>query len=145
MALRFLGGVATAIAFVVGSSLAARIQHHLLPVYFAGAGIGIVLSGMVVPIALTANGATGWRVGWLVLAMMPITRLPSGVVSIARAAVSSSGHSLAGIVHHPQHLGGQRISDHLNRCPVSRHLSVLVVGGNSDKVIADLTYTASSC
>jgi len=69
MALRFVGGVATAVAFVVGSSLAARIRHHLLPVYFAGAGIGIVLSGIVVPVALAANGAVGWRIGWLVLGL----------------------------------------------------------------------------
>jgi predicted MFS family arabinose efflux permease len=68
MALRFVGGVATAVAFVVGSSLAARIRHHLLPVYFAGAGIGIVLSGIVVPVALAATGAVGWRIGWLVSA-----------------------------------------------------------------------------
>jgi predicted MFS family arabinose efflux permease len=29
MALRFVGGIATAVAFMVGSSLAARIRHHL--------------------------------------------------------------------------------------------------------------------
>jgi MFS family permease len=40
MALRVIGGVSTAVSFVVGSSLAARMRGSLLPLYFAGPAIG---------------------------------------------------------------------------------------------------------
>jgi predicted MFS family arabinose efflux permease len=77
-ALRLLGGVGTAVVFVVGSVLAARIlvaegtRRSTLPVafYMAGVGIGVVLSGIVVPASLTWLGTSGWRVGWLVLGVL---------------------------------------------------------------------------
>ncbi|MGH3391645.1 MAG: YbfB/YjiJ family MFS transporter, partial [Actinomadura sp.] len=73
--LRFVGGLTTAVTFVVGSVLAARIDVKggrrrsalLIAVYMAGVGIGVVVSGLVVPVALTAGDAIGWRLGWLVM------------------------------------------------------------------------------
>jgi predicted MFS family arabinose efflux permease len=67
MALRVFGGVSTAVTFVVGSSLAARMRASLLPLYFAGVGLGIVLSGAVVPAALSGDAPDEWRLGWLLL------------------------------------------------------------------------------
>jgi predicted MFS family arabinose efflux permease len=75
MALRVIGGVATAIAFVVGSSLAARLRGPLLPVYFAGVGLGIVLSGVVVPGALAGDAPDDWRLGWLLLGAVSLVAL----------------------------------------------------------------------
>lgn len=68
-ALRVVGGLTTAITFVVGSSLAARIRPSLLPVYFAGVGAGVILSGAFVPAALSLSG---WRLGWLVMGVMAV-------------------------------------------------------------------------
>ncbi len=102
MALRFVGGVATAVAFVVGSSLAARIRHHLLPVYFAGAGIGIVLSGIVVPVALAASGAVGWRIGWLVLGLAALAALVPAWLAARAVPEHEQGHAagLSGAAFH---------------------------------------------
>ncbi|HEY6891774.1 MAG TPA: YbfB/YjiJ family MFS transporter [Solirubrobacter sp.] len=72
MTLRVVGGVATAVAFVAGSSLAARLRPSVLPVYFAGAGIGIILSGLVVPSALDRGD---WRLGWLLLGLASFVAL----------------------------------------------------------------------
>ncbi|GIG02374.1 MFS transporter [Catellatospora citrea] len=77
LALRFVGGFATAVTFVVGSTLAARIAvgvHQrrsalLVGVYMAGVGIGVVLSGLIVPVALSAGG---WRLGWLLLGALSV-------------------------------------------------------------------------
>lgn len=66
-ALRVAGGLTTAMTFVIGSSLAARIRASLLPVYFAGVGAGVVLSGAFVPLALSLSS---WRLGWLVLGVL---------------------------------------------------------------------------
>lgn len=68
-ALRVAGGLTTAMTFVVGSSLAARIRASLLPVYFAGVGLGVVLSGAFVPAALSLSG---WRLGWLALGVIAV-------------------------------------------------------------------------
>src|SRR5690349_20202414 len=55
--------------FVISSSLAARIRASLLPVYFAGVGAGVVLSGAFVPAALSLSG---WRLGWLVMGVIAV-------------------------------------------------------------------------
>jgi predicted MFS family arabinose efflux permease len=67
--LRVAGGLTTAMTFVIGSALAARIRASLLPVYFAGVGAGVVLSGAFVPAALSISG---WRLGWLVLGAIAV-------------------------------------------------------------------------
>lgn len=78
-AVRFLGGFSTAVTFVLGSALAARIhagsQHHrstyLVGLYMAGVGVGVVLSGLVVPVVTNAvDQAASWRVGWLLLGVL---------------------------------------------------------------------------
>ncbi|WP_189718373.1 YbfB/YjiJ family MFS transporter [Streptomyces phaeofaciens] len=77
---RFIGGLATAVTFVVGSALASRIptggrQHRsaaLVGVYMAGVGIGVVIAGVVVPAALTAWDASGWQAGWLLMGLLAL-------------------------------------------------------------------------
>jgi predicted MFS family arabinose efflux permease len=92
MTLRALGGVSTAVAFVVGSSLASRVHPALLPVYFAGVGIGIVLSGLAVPAALARGGAAEWRTGWLLLGIASLAVLPATWL----AAKATPDHAHAG-------------------------------------------------
>jgi predicted MFS family arabinose efflux permease/nucleotide-binding universal stress UspA family protein len=78
-ALRFLGGLTTAVAFVVGSALATRMHsgshHHrttlLVALYMAGVGTGVVLAGIAVPAVFAGAGqAHGWRIGWVVLGLL---------------------------------------------------------------------------
>jgi len=70
---RLLAGVASAVVFVAGGLLAARLgtrdPHRsglLLGVYYGGTGLGIVLSSALVPWVLeaTALQAHGWRWAW---------------------------------------------------------------------------------
>ncbi|MGW3248188.1 YbfB/YjiJ family MFS transporter [Streptomyces sp. NPDC001070] len=77
---RFVGGLATAATFVVGSALASRVHTGgrqarsamMVGTYMAGVGIGVVLSGVVVPSALTAWGASGWQGGWLLMGILAL-------------------------------------------------------------------------
>jgi len=83
MTLRFVGGFATAVTFVVGTSLAAGIAPRgtprraalLLAVYITGVGSGIVISGLVIPPVLAALGAAGWPVGWAWLGVLSLLGL----------------------------------------------------------------------
>ena len=70
---RLLAGMASAWVFVAGGLLAARLGARdplrsglLLGIYYGGAGVGIVLSSLLVPVALEAAQAAlhGWRWAW---------------------------------------------------------------------------------
>ena len=90
MALRLAGGVATAITFVTGASLAAGMNSTGTPqrsalalaLYITGVGSGVALSGLVVPPLLAHLGAAGWRAGWTWLGAIAL----AGVVPAAAAA-----------------------------------------------------------
>jgi predicted MFS family arabinose efflux permease len=83
MALRFVGGVATAITFIVGASLAAGVNPGgppqraalALAVYITGVGSGIAVSGLVVPPILAHLGAAGWPAGWMAMGAISIAAL----------------------------------------------------------------------
>ncbi|MHB9856230.1 YbfB/YjiJ family MFS transporter [Streptomyces krungchingensis] len=85
--LRFVGGLSTAITFVVGSALASRVHNGghqsrsaaLVGVYMTGVGIGVVLSGVVVPAALTAWGVSGWQAGWLLMGVLALVAVGPAV------------------------------------------------------------------
>jgi predicted MFS family arabinose efflux permease/nucleotide-binding universal stress UspA family protein len=102
---RFLGGFTTAVTFVLGSALAARIhsgtQHHrstyLVALYMAGVGIGVVVSGLVVPAVTGALDETaGWRVGWVLLGALASVLLVPAVWAARRVPEpSATGTSTA--------------------------------------------------
>jgi predicted MFS family arabinose efflux permease len=100
LGLRFLGGFSTAVAFVVGSVLASHIvvgalqrrSALLVAVYMAGVGVGVVISGLVVPASLSV-GHSGWRLGWLLMgAIAVVALLPAwlGVRSVPSAGGMTS-------------------------------------------------------
>ena len=73
---RLLAGAASALVFVAGGLLAARLGAReprrsglLLGIYYGGTGVGIVLSSLLVPLALDAAQSVllGWRWAWWVL------------------------------------------------------------------------------
>ena len=74
---RLLAGFASALVFISGGLLAARMGAYrpqqsglLLGLYYGGAGLGLVLSSLVVPLALDSAAALphGWRWAWWALA-----------------------------------------------------------------------------
>jgi predicted MFS family arabinose efflux permease len=83
LAIRTIGGVSTAVTFILGAGLAgsmgsdgsARSNSVSVGIYMAGGSLGIVLSGLVVP-AVIGSGADGWHDGWFALGFMAILGLP---------------------------------------------------------------------
>jgi len=81
---RFLGGFSTAVTFVLGSALAARIHagthHHrstyMVAIYMGGVGAGVVLSGLIIPgVTHTLDATAGWRTGWILLGVLALALL----------------------------------------------------------------------
>ncbi len=65
LAARAAAGLTGAVVFITGGVIAARSPFRAaIPVYFAGSGLGIVLSGAAIP-ALGSH----WRAGWVGLAL----------------------------------------------------------------------------
>ncbi len=76
---RLLAGVASALVFVAGGLLAARLGAQrpahgglLIGLYYGGAGFGIVLSALLVPAVLAAadQAVHGWAWAWWALAVV---------------------------------------------------------------------------
>lgn len=76
---RLLAGVASAMVFIAGGLLAARLGAHdpqrggfLIGLYYGGTGLGIALSAVLVPWVLDGAQASahGWRWAWWGLALV---------------------------------------------------------------------------
>jgi predicted MFS family arabinose efflux permease len=88
--LRFIGGVFTAMTFVLGSALAARAHSGgsqrrsaaLVSVYMAGVGLGIVVSGIVVPAVLEEGGSAAWGTGWLIMGLFAVLLVAPAVWAV---------------------------------------------------------------
>ncbi|MCF4165580.1 YbfB/YjiJ family MFS transporter [Zavarzinia compransoris] len=99
-AARLVSGVGGAFAFVGGGVLAAGIAARhpergtfLLGLFYAGPGLGIVLSGLAVPVMLGGAGGGSWRGAWVLLAVLCLPM----ILLLARARRSGGGQAaLAG-------------------------------------------------
>jgi predicted MFS family arabinose efflux permease len=78
LAQRVLAGMASALLFIAGGLLAARLgalqparSGLLLGIYYGGTGLGIVVSALLVPVLLEAASQRpyGWAWAWWVLAL----------------------------------------------------------------------------
>jgi predicted MFS family arabinose efflux permease len=84
--LRAIGGGASAVLFVSGATLAARLADVtptpglVLGLYFAGVGPGILVSAALAPVVLSTDG--GWRIGWAVMGALALV----GAIPAARVA-----------------------------------------------------------
>jgi predicted MFS family arabinose efflux permease len=99
--LRLLGGVCGAITFVTGAALVMHAGAHraagratlMLGIYVAGGGIGIAVSGVVLPPVLAGSD---WRTGWLSLgivslvALVPAALATRGIGDGARPTIADS-------------------------------------------------------
>ena len=90
-----LSGVAAAPVFVAGSVMAAamfapdaRRSATAIAVYFGGAGLGIVLSGLAVPLIVERFGPSAWPAGWLLFCAL--SALATAASWSASAAPASS-------------------------------------------------------
>ena len=92
--LRSVSGAAGAATFIIGAAIAAQLgtgetpgrSALLLGVYFAGGGLGIAVSGMVLPALLAVTPADdGWRWGWVALGLGAAFALVAAVPAANRA------------------------------------------------------------
>lgn len=86
MALRVLTGIGGAAVFICGGALSGNVvpsrpamATSTIAVYFAGGGLGLMLSGAVLPAMLDAQGASAWPLAWR---EMGVAALLMSVVSI---------------------------------------------------------------
>jgi predicted MFS family arabinose efflux permease len=100
---RFIAGVFGAAVFICGSALASaqnslhpRIQSVAIPLYFGGAGLGMVLSGIGIPVVLAWGGQGAWREAWIAMGALAI--LFSAIAILA--ACSSRDPSASRIAGH---------------------------------------------
>jgi predicted MFS family arabinose efflux permease len=83
IALRTVGGISTALTFILGAGLAAAIcpmqtprrRGTLVGLYVAGVSIGLLLAGATIPIILQ-SGVQRWPDGWIVLGIISAAGLP---------------------------------------------------------------------
>ncbi|NLD56155.1 MAG: YbfB/YjiJ family MFS transporter [Burkholderiaceae bacterium] len=71
---RLLAGVGGAMVFITGGALAGNIYPGrpelattTILLYFAGAGIGLMLSGVALPLLLDARGDAAWPLAWVAM------------------------------------------------------------------------------
>ena len=76
---RLLAGVAAAVCFVASGALAARIAQSrperadfLLSLFYAGPGLGILVSGLIAPFVLQACGPGSWWIVWWAMTLLSI-------------------------------------------------------------------------
>jgi predicted MFS family arabinose efflux permease len=83
IALRTVGGISTAVTFILGAGLAAAIcpmqnprrRGTLVGLYVAGTSVGLLLAGAAIPIILQ-GGVQRWPEGWVVLGLIGAAGLP---------------------------------------------------------------------
>ena len=94
-ALRFLSGLVSAVAFVAGGLLAAQLVGAaparpgraapsaglLLGIYYGGAGLGIVVSAVLVPLLAARAVPHAWQGGWIGLGALGLAA--TGVIAAA--------------------------------------------------------------
>jgi predicted MFS family arabinose efflux permease len=93
LALRALGGIANAVTFITGASLASAIALGgssrraglMVALYLCGASGGIVVSGLVLPALLEGLGTAGWRAGWLAMGALGLAALAPAALAVRRA------------------------------------------------------------
>ncbi len=105
---RVLAGIASAFIFIAGGVLAARLSSlHpqraglLIGIYYGGTGLGIVLSALLVPFAMSVASANGaphaWQWAWVALGAVCLLAtvamaIPSGHIDGTPSASGAAGH-----------------------------------------------------
>lgn len=109
---RLAAGTASALVFITGGLLAARLAAAdpqragwLIGLYYGGTGLGIVLSALVVPAAIAAGAglAHAWALAWAALAVLCFAlaaALRWAVAHVAPPAPPGSGAASAAATPH---------------------------------------------
>lgn len=89
---RAASGVFIAMSYVAGTGLSSRLSPVLRAMYFSGPGMGIALSGLVVPAALADGNPHAWRTGWLLLGGVSLLLLIPAILAAKSSTAPVSAH-----------------------------------------------------
>jgi predicted MFS family arabinose efflux permease len=101
-ALRLIAGICGAMTFISGGLLAARLGGHttgqtglVLGLYYAGAGLGITISALLVPFVLArvAGQPHDWQAAWIALGLVGLLAGLALVVPSRGIATPAGGHA----------------------------------------------------
>ncbi len=106
IALRLVAGVSGAVVFISGAGLMTQVVRKLPPgrsaallgTYFAGGGLGIVISAVALPPLVGLTGGGSWRWGWVVLGGASVLALAGSApaaLSVPQPSIPP-GHRLFG-------------------------------------------------
>ena len=91
--MRLIAGIAGAPVFIAGASIAAStwpdsVAKNALAIalYFGGAGFGIFLTAITIPLVLEASGATAWPSAWLLMGTMSIVATAFSIPLMPKSA-----------------------------------------------------------
>jgi predicted MFS family arabinose efflux permease len=106
LALRTVGGISTAITFILGAALTAAIcpaqnplrRGMLIGVYAAGVSIALLLSGAAIPFVLN-GGTKHWPEAWVVLGLISAAGLPLAWRAARSVPVHGGGSTAALKLH----------------------------------------------
>ena len=86
---RVIAGIAGAPVFIVGGAMAASLYPQdsrknalAIATYFAGAGLGLILSGGSLPVLFENYGPTFWPRSWLYLGIASLTLAPVSIWAV---------------------------------------------------------------
>lgn len=93
LALRLVAGATGAVVIIAGAGLVARLVADLAPgrsaillgAYFAGGGLGVVVSALVVPPVVDVGAGGSWRWGWVVLGAASLVALVGATPAALKA------------------------------------------------------------
>ena len=97
--MRFLTGLGGAVTFTSGGLLAAQVASGaparqsgaVLSVFYAGASLGILLTGLGLPALLGWAGPEGWHAGWLALGLLSLLGLAVAGYAARRTRTPPAG------------------------------------------------------
>lgn len=93
---RVLAGVAGAPVFIAGGALVAAMfpddpkkNALAIAVYFGGGGLGLILSGAVLPALFEYQGITAWPLSWIALGVASLIACPVSIWAAMRVQIAS--------------------------------------------------------
>lgn len=97
--MRFLTGLGGAVTFTSGGLLTAQVASAaptrqagaVLSVFYAGASLGILLTGLGLPALLGRAGPEGWHAGWLALGLVSLLGLAVAGRAAGRVRTAAPG------------------------------------------------------
>jgi MFS family permease len=99
---RILAGIGGAMVFISGGALSGNIlpgrpelATATILVYFAGAGFGLMLCGVAIPLLLDARGSEAWPVAWLTMGWTSAVMTVASVWAARRIEEPQSGSASA--------------------------------------------------